>query len=366
MRALHKVVGLLIWAGVCHAALATTVESFSPQGIVKGVRQVQARFTDQIVPFGDLRLADPFTVTCPEKGTGRWVDGKNWSYDFDRDLPAGVNCRFVLKADLKDLSGKPITGEQSYAFSTGGPAIVESVPSEGQWYLDENQIFILGLDAVAKEGTIENHVHCAAAGVNEKIGVRLIKGKQRDELLALRRKFIDRYLTIYFKARGGIWKTTLALNNKRIDKLPLAILQCKQTLPAESEIKLVWGAGVASESGVASAEDQTLAFKTRPNFSAKFSCTRTNPKAQCIPFLPMSLGFTAPIRMTDAKAITLTGSDGKVHQPVISKNEVKNEYVTGLSFNGPFPENSVFTLAVPDKLKDDAGRSLINQQSFQL
>jgi uncharacterized protein YfaS (alpha-2-macroglobulin family) len=367
MRALHKVVGLLMLAGVCHAVMAdSSVESFSPQGTVKGVRQVQARFTDQIVPFGDLRLADPFAVNCPEKGTGRWVDGRNWSYDFERDLPAGVQCRFVLKSDLKDLSGKAVGGEQSYLFSTGGPAIVEAIPYEGQWNTDENQIFILGLDAVAKPETIDSKVHCAAAGINEKIGVRLIKGKQRDELLALRRKFIDRYLNIYFKARGGVWKTTLALNNKRIDKLPLAVLQCKQTLPPEAEIKLVWGAGVTSESGIATTEDQTLAFKTRPNFSAKFSCSRSNPKAQCIPILPMSLWFTAPIRIKEAKAITLTAADGKLHRPVIGKEDAKNDYVSSVSFKGPFPENAKFTLAIPGKLKDDAGRSLINQDRFPL
>lgn len=32
-----------------------SVELFSPQGIVKGVRQVSVRFTDQMVTFGDFR-----------------------------------------------------------------------------------------------------------------------------------------------------------------------------------------------------------------------------------------------------------------------------------------------------------------------
>jgi len=73
-------------------AHGVTVEAFSPQGEVKGVRQVAARFTAQIVPFGDPRLVEPFDVSCPENGTGRWADGRNWVYDFARDLPAGVVC----------------------------------------------------------------------------------------------------------------------------------------------------------------------------------------------------------------------------------------------------------------------------------
>jgi hypothetical protein len=48
------------------------VEMFSPQGAVKGVRQVSVRFSEQVVPFGDPRsLTDPFDIVCPEKGAGR-------------------------------------------------------------------------------------------------------------------------------------------------------------------------------------------------------------------------------------------------------------------------------------------------------
>ena len=32
-----------------------SVEMFSPQGTVKGVRQVSVRFSEQMVPFGDPR-----------------------------------------------------------------------------------------------------------------------------------------------------------------------------------------------------------------------------------------------------------------------------------------------------------------------
>jgi hypothetical protein len=161
MRALRTVSALLLMIAIGHSALAaTTVETFSPQGTIKGVRQVQARFSDQIVPFGDLRLSDPFTVNCPEKGAGRWVDGKNWSYDFERDLPAGLACSFTLKEGLKDIAGNAVGGERTFQFSTGGPAIIEALPAESNWSrIDENQIFVLGLDTTAKPETIEKEAY---------------------------------------------------------------------------------------------------------------------------------------------------------------------------------------------------------------
>jgi len=99
-------------------AHGVTVEAFSPQGEVKGVRQVAARFTAQIVPFGDPRLVEPFDVSCPENGTGRWADGRNWVYDFARDLPAGVVCTFSIKPGLKTLAGESVEAAK-FSFSTG-------------------------------------------------------------------------------------------------------------------------------------------------------------------------------------------------------------------------------------------------------
>ena len=50
-------VGALCAAWAC-ALFAQPVEFFSPQGEVKGVRQVTARFAAAMVPFGDPRELD--------------------------------------------------------------------------------------------------------------------------------------------------------------------------------------------------------------------------------------------------------------------------------------------------------------------
>ncbi len=93
----------IIMIPLVYAEEEPQVEFFSPQGTVKTVRQVSVRFSEQMVPFGDPRgLIEPFDIDCSEKGTSRWADGKNWVFDFEKDLPAGIRCEFKLKAGAQD------------------------------------------------------------------------------------------------------------------------------------------------------------------------------------------------------------------------------------------------------------------------
>ena len=367
MRALPKLALLLLLccAAARPALSQTSLASFSPTGSVKGVRQVQARFSGQMVPFGDLRLEDPFTIDCPEQGKGRWIDGSSWSYDFVRDLPAGVACRFTLKPELKDIAGKPLGGERAYTFDTGGPAVVEMAPREGSGNIDEQQIFLLGLDAEARDDTIAAHAWCRADGVNEKIPLRVLAGAEREQILEQRKNFVDRYLAVYFRARGVTWRATAGARSRKLERMPVAVLQCQRRLPADAKVALVWGAGIAAGSGIVTTEAQTLTFKTRPDFTARFSCERLSVKGACIPFMPMRLDFSAPIRMADALAIRLAAGASS-YAASVDKDESKAEYVSAVTINGPFPERAKLMLSLPPDLKDDAGRALVNRARFPL
>jgi len=194
MRRMLVVLVLLVGcAGLVYGA-DPSVEFFSPQGEVRNVRQVNVRFSEQMVPFGDPRIVEPFEIACPEKGKGRWADGKNWVFDFERDLPAGVVCEFTLKSDLKTLSGVSVGGNRKFTFTTGGPAIRRSNPYEGGGgSIDEEQVFILALDAEAKESTVLERAFCSVDGIAEKIGVRIIKGSDREELLKAQGKKGETY-----------------------------------------------------------------------------------------------------------------------------------------------------------------------------
>jgi len=358
-RLIMKVLVLMVLlAGVAYASEISQVEFFSPTGTVKKVRQVTARFTDQMVAFGDPRLADPLEVKCPETGKGRWIDGKNWSYDFDRDLDAGVVCSFAVKPALKTLSGKMIGGMKSFTFNTGGPSIIRSNPDEGNEYIDENQRFVVTLDGEPDENSLQQRVYCSVEGIEERIGVRLVTGTEKEDFLK-------------------------ALKYGR-EKRPTVVFGCRRTFPAKAVVKIVWGKGVKSKSGIATAEDQALAFKTRDPFAAQFSCMRENPRVGCIPLAPMQLLFTSPVPWEIAREITLKSDQGQIWKPgrieesgatayLVTPGKAfalkavdAQQFVHSMSFEGPFPENSHFTLTLPKGFKDDAGRVLQNGKKFPL
>lgn len=363
-----KILGIVGLLGALGAAGATAqaadgpgVELFAPQGEVKEVRQVTARFTTPMVPFGDPRLVEPFDVDCAEKGSGRWADARNWVFDFERDLPAGVLCRFTLKAGGKDLAGNAIA-PAAFSFTTGGPAIRETMPWEGYESVDENQVFILGLDAPATEETVLRNAYCDVSGKAERVPVRIVTGVERKAILERRQDFLGRWGRLF--ARGSAYARFL--NEKDYDKLPLVLLACRGRLPAEAEMHLVWGKGIAAPSGVTTSEAQTLAFKVRPAFTAKFSCERVNANAQCIPVLPLSLSFTAPIEVAAAERIQLKNETGTVWKPKIADDARRSGFVDYVTFPAPLPERATFQIVLPEGLKDDAGRALTNARRFPL
>jgi len=368
----------LIFLGFAVPAAAQAVELFSPRGEVKGVRQVTARFAVPMVPFGDPREVDPFAVDCAEKGTGRWADPRNWVYDFARDLPAGVRCSFTVKAGLTGVDGAAVPGGQRFEFTTGGPAVLRSLPYEGS-RIDEHQIFILGLDAPAKPETIVAHAHCVAAGVNEEIGVRLVTGEERRIVLDNRKSFLASYLRALLlspdegRTRGMLFALPATGSDRdRFLRLrdapdsPLVTLACARTLPAGAEVKLVWGKGIAATTGVTTGAAQALAFTVRPAFRAAFSCQRVNTQAQCIPILPLTLSFTAPIARADAQKIRLVdaAASGRSWPAVVPKDA--SEGITSVTFGPGLPEQAQLRIEIPQGLQDDAGRALVNARSFPL
>jgi hypothetical protein len=335
------------------------IELFSPTGTVKGVRQATARFSEQMVSFGDPRLGDPFEVLCPEKGKGRWIDGKNWSFDFDRDLPAGIVCEFRLKPDVKTLAGQDITGNRTFGFSTGGPAVKRSRPYEGSHVIDEEQIFILTLDAMPQEESILKNVYFSVEGVMERVGIRIIQGKDREDILAA--VYPGRQASA--KKRAG--KPGHRIAGQEVEDSQIVLLQARQRFPASAVVKLVWGAGVTSASGVATTQDQVLSYKVREPFRAEFTCSREKPGVGCIPVLPMQLYFTATVQTKIAKQILLKSKSGSVWKPVL-KSQEDEKFIWNVTFTGPFPEATEFTISVPEDLKDEAGRPLANLDKFPL
>jgi len=369
---------MVLWAGRALALPVAVVESFSPLGEVKQVRQVAVRFAEPMVAFGEPREVEPFTITCPVSGQGRWADQRNWIYDFDRDLPAGVACTFTVKDGLSATSGQVISGGEQFAFNSGGPAIVQSEPREGDSAIDEQQIFILGLDAPATPESIRENAVCLAEGLPEQIPVRLLTGKERAAILAQRPKFLTSYYAALFK-RGPLVGEPVILGveergseRERLLKLrdgedsPIVVVQCRRPLPNDTEVRLQWGKGIQALSGIGTSAAQNLPFKTRPVFTADFSCQRVNEDAECIPVLPMRLEFSAPIASKAAAEVRLVAADGKVIRAELAKSDQKNDFVQYLSFPAPFPPLTEYKIELPPDIRDDADRHLANAAAFPL
>ena len=335
------------------------VDLFAPQGVVKGIRQVTARFSEQMVSFGDPRLTDPFEIRCPEKGQGRWIDGRNWSFDFTRDLPAGIVCEFSLKPGVKTLSGKEIAGKRTFNFSTGGPAVRGSNPWEGNEGIDEQQIFVLVLDAEPREESILANVYFSVEGIKERVGVRLVKGKERDKILeAVHPRGKD-------SVNVWIGKLRYRIVQEKAEESHILLIQAKQSFPSSAAVKLVWGAGVASASGVATAEDQVLAYKVRESFKADFTCGREKAGVGCIPVLPMRLYFSAPVPLNMAKQIALKGKSGRVWKPVFEQDDEDNaKFIRSVVFNGPFPEKASLLPRHPQEHQGRLGQDALQSRQI--
>lgn len=350
MRTLTLFAALFL-AVAASASERARVELFSPQGFVKQVRQATARFSAPMVPLGDLRGREPFDVDCAAKGTGRWVDDKNWAYDFDADLPAGLRCKFTLKNGVKALDEKSVVGQRVFEFTTGGPAIVSERPEENEWTrVSEDQAFILGLDEMPTDASVLAHARFAVDGILDAIPARLVEGARAAELV-----------------KAAHWGGG-----------PTVVLEAQRPFPAGSVVRLIWGAGIATSSGVATQSDQTLTFKTRPAFRADLACERADKDAGCLPFLPVTLNFSTPVEWKTLKGSVLRSASGKTWAPVKPKRGASSEeeegegpdaegkWITNLTFNGPFPPESALTLSLPARVVDDAGRVLSNADKFPL
>ena len=315
------------------------VAGFSPRGTVKQVRQAAARFSEPMVPLGDPRgSADPFEVTCPEKGSGRWVDSRQWVYDFDRDLPAGVRCSFRLRTGLQTLAGKAFTSQPTFEFSTGGPAIREATPRGGADWIDEEQAFLLVLDGAATADSVERHASFSVEGIAQRVGVRLITGRPLDAVVK------SRYPQ---GAPGPV----------------VVVLQARQRFPNGARVTLVWGKGIAVASGVETEQDQTLQYKVRPPFTASFECERENRTSGCVPVSPMRVRFSSPVPLELARHVTLRGA-GRAIAPAPESSSAS--VVDGVTFKGPFPESTAFTVDMPPGMRDDGNRPLANAARFPL
>ena len=234
------------------AAQAFQISSLSPQGEVAQVRQLVVKFDESAVNVGDPKAPAPVNLTCSDAqasaGSGRWINERQWAFEFERDLQPGVSCTAQARPEFKSAKGAALSGTTRFKFNTGGP-LVQSTQPYSDSRIDEEQFFTLQLNGDATLASVQANVWCAAEGLGERVAVRLIDGADRAALLK------SQYLTDAAK------------------KAPLSIvtLACNRRLTPSTQVQLVFGKGVATPSGVANSVEKRFDFQVREPFSVRFS-----------------------------------------------------------------------------------------------
>ena len=245
------------------AAQALTITSVSPQGEVSRVRQMVVKFDSAAVRFGDPKAAAPLTVSCDDaeagKGTGRWTGDREWVFDFARDLPPGVRCTATPKSGFKSPGDSALTNTNTFQFNTGGPYVRDIRP--GHYVdIDEEQFFVLRLNGPATLESVKQNVWCVAGDVGERIPVKLIDGKPRQDLL----------------------KSQSMERDATASPLNYVTLACNRRLSSGSKMALVFGKGVATPSGVINSDEKR--FPTRcasPSAPSSAASVKTRNPAAC-------------------------------------------------------------------------------------
>lgn len=340
--------GALLVAGLGAVSQAATVVMSSPRGEVGQVRQVTVRFDQAVVPLGELRQDDPYRVDCQgavPKGQGRWLNDRQWAYDFDSDLGPGVRCTVAPHAGWKPAvaAAGALSGATPFTFQTGGPAVVQIYPGGGE--VEEQQHWLIRLNGPVLAASLKDRAWCEVEGVGERLPLQFITGTQRIAVI----------------------KAELGARAAREDDPRLLLATCQRPLPSGSAVRLVWGAGIAAQAlpAVVTRQARHFDFQVRKAFIAEFSCERERAQAPCLPLRPLTVQFSAPVSRTWAEQVRIEQDDGAALKPFFDKDD-RREEVESVSFKPPLPENKALRVVLPAKLIDSSARALANADVFPL
>ncbi|MCZ7597502.1 MAG: hypothetical protein M5U09_06840 [Gammaproteobacteria bacterium] len=307
-------IALGVLASGAPRAEGARVAYFSPAGGDTPVSEVHARFDSPMAAFGDPAAAAPFDVDCIAEGRGRWVDERNWVFEFADGLPAAIECRFTVRSGLVALDGSAVESGE-FSFSTGGPRVLHVLPYEGAADVDEEQVFLVGFDTPVAPEALAASARCEVEGLAERIDVEVVAADVREEILAAREDFADAYdaaLTDYGRRAAAmvIDGRLVAGDGPAVVAAALAAeppavvaLACRRRLPPGSGVALVFDTGLRAVTGAVTSSPRRPAWRTRESFRADFSCRRTRAEAGCNPVLPMTVSFTAPVARSEAARI---------------------------------------------------------------
>lgn len=319
---------------VSFAQQKVQIKTFSPQGYVKSVEQVRVQFNQPMVRFGDIKLDSPVLSSCfdPTKGQGRWIDSKNWVFDFNAALPGGQACEVKFN-------------DQSFRFNTGGPHIKNIFP-ETYRDIEPDQNFVILIDSPVKDESLSAGVYFVVENIGDRFPAKVVRGGEAEKV---------------FNAA----KTEYQYEKEQF-KGEYVVLKSERPFPAGSRVSLVWSKNVQSPAGFSSKEDETHEFNVRAPFKLSFNCDREAPNKPCVPLMGMRVNSSAPFSVKFAEKIYLLSPDGRRIKANNLESNSSQDHISYLEFKELFIANSEYTLVLPEKMKDEDGRLLSNQAQFPL
>ena len=344
--------------GAWCAGAEPRVESFSPSGYTKDASQVAVRFSEPMVALGDPDTSDPFAVACDVPGNGRWIDERNWVFDFAYDVPGGERCRFTLRRGVRTLAEEPVTGPREYVFHTGGPSIIDKPLGSSHWQgqIDERQVFLAALDTDADADSIRRHAYCRIRRESRRIAVEVVTGAERDAILdALPARFLNELVesaSTHLPRGDGTTFRNRALRR-------IVAVQCKEALPGGAGIRLIWGSAVADLEGRVNPTDEVHVFPVRPAFTARPSCSARLDDT-CVGSIRVA--FSAKVEREVARHVRLVDTDG-IELPTVVADM---PHVEQVEFEGAIAEDSSYQVQLAGPLVDIDGRPLENEADFPL
>jgi hypothetical protein len=325
------------------------------------IERFTVRFSDPMVPLGDPRAAGPFMVECATAGQGRWVDQRTYVWEFASALPGGQSCSFTLREGLTDLRGAELAGTRTFTVDSGGPKARAVLPGEGT--IEEDQVFLVAANLAPDLRSVAANAYCAVDGIGERIPVDVLK----PEVVARIVEGLgpDDYRLNNFLEEGGLPQALPKDARGKARALASVVpVKCRRPLPPGRDVALVWGAGISAGGRTAGA-DQRFDFTVRDAFTAKFECSRVNPRAGCSPVEDAHVRFSAAIPRAQAEKIRIQLPDGKLLAP-FWKKDAHDRAVSDVTFKAPLPALTDAKLLLPDGVRDESGCVLSNAQRFPL
>ena len=249
-----------------------------------------------------------------------------------------------------------------FVFDTGGPSIRTVAAVSGR-HVDEDQLFLLALDAEAIAATIEHAAYCAIEGLAERVPVRVLTATNAKR--SSRSAVSSATATTRFSGRTapGLPRACATVRSKPLKAgwwCSPANGNCRRTQNCSSS------GAPASKHRAESQPRSTSCCRSRcaPLSPRICNAAASTPGPAAFHCEPISLQFSAPVPAAAAAAIRIVGANGVTKAPEPAAGGVAN--VEFVAFAPPFPEQTTMHVELPAGLADDVGRPLANADRFPL